>query len=38
MIVACRTGVAADWWLFDTRALMTAAELLAEADRQSKRR
>jgi hypothetical protein len=33
VIVAIRTGVPADAWLEDPRALTTALEVLAEADR-----
>lgn len=38
MIVAIRTGVAPDVWLDDTRALVTAAQLLEDADRKARRR
>jgi hypothetical protein len=33
VILAVRTGVAADLWLDDTRALVTALDILAELDR-----
>lgn len=33
MALSIRTGVAPDFWLEDTRALVTAVELLNEADR-----
>jgi hypothetical protein len=33
VIVALRSGVAPDVWLEDSRALMTAAQLLEEEDR-----
>lgn len=33
-MLAIRTGVAHDAWLDDPRALLTALQLLAEADRQ----
>jgi hypothetical protein len=35
--VALRSGVAADVWIEDPRALFTAVELLAEADREVSR-
>jgi hypothetical protein len=38
VIVALRSGVPHDVWLDDTRALMTALDVLAEADRQAARR
>jgi hypothetical protein len=38
VIVACRTGVAHDVWLEDTRALITAAQLLEESDRRARRK
>jgi len=36
VLLAVRTGVAPEAWLEDTRALVTAAEILAEADRKSR--
>jgi len=33
VILAIRTGVAADHWIEDPRALVTAMHMLAEADR-----
>jgi len=38
VIVACRTGVAPVVWLEDSRALITAAELLEDADRRARRK
>lgn len=38
MIVAMRTGVGPAEWLDDPRALMTALELLAEADADARRK
>jgi hypothetical protein len=38
VIVAMRTGVAPAEWLDDPRALITALELLAEADADARRR
>jgi hypothetical protein len=35
--VALNSGVAADVWLADVRALVTAAELLDEAQREARR-
>jgi hypothetical protein len=35
--VALRSGVAADVWIDDPRALFTAVELLREADEEAKR-
>jgi hypothetical protein len=37
VIVALRSGVAAEEWLNDPRALVTALELLGEADRAAAR-
>jgi hypothetical protein len=34
--LSIRTGVAHDVWLEDTRALVTAVELIGEADRQAR--
>jgi len=38
VIVAIRTGVSPFVWLDEPRLLFTAVELLAEADRQARRR
>jgi hypothetical protein len=38
VIVALRSGVAAEVWLDDPRALLTALDLLAEVDRERARR
>ena len=38
MALSIRTGVSHDVWLSDTRALATAVELIAEADRAARSR